>query len=132
MTRVVRSLWLRLRSDSGNAVAEFPLVSAMVVMVALSVIQLALFVHVRNGLTDAAVQASYFAALQGNDVDDGVERAHTIAERRFASLVDPRVTAAEHDGIIRIEIRADLPLVGFLGPSNALVVSGHAVKEESL
>lgn len=121
-----------MRDDRGNAVAEFPLVSALVVALALSVIQVGLYVHVRNGLTDAAVQGAHYAALQGNSVDNGVARTRELADRRFASLAPADVRGTESDGVIRIEVRSSLPLVGFLGPARALEVSGHAVKEESL
>lgn len=132
MHRTFRHLHRRLREENGNAVAEFPLVAALVAAVALSVIQVALYVHVRNGLTDAAVQSAYHAALQGNDVSDGIARARDITDRRFASFVTPTVTGSVTNGIVEIEISTNVPLVGFLGPANGLVVTGHAVKEESL
>lgn len=132
MTPIFRYVLGRLRDDRGNAVAEFPLVAALVTAVALSVIQVALYVHVRNGLTDAAVQSAYHASLQGNDVSDGITRAEDITNRRFASLVTPNVTGKVNNGIVEITITTNVPLVGFLGPAHGLKVTGHAVKEESL
>ena len=100
----IRRLHRRLREERGNAVVEFPLIAALVVALGLSLLQLALFLHVRNGLTDIAVQSAYHGALLGNDPSDGLARASELA----------------------------LPLIGFFGPSNALHVVGHAVDEDAL
>ena len=61
----IRRLHRRLREERGNAVVEFPLIAALVVALGLSLLQLALFLHVRNGLTDIAVQSAYHGALLG-------------------------------------------------------------------
>lgn len=127
-----RRLWARIREDRGNAVVEFPLISALIVALGLSLLQLALFLHVRNGLTDIAVQSAYYGALLGNDAGDGRARATELTVARFQQLGEVQVEAHEHAGIIEIEIRADMPLVGFFGPSNALRVVGHAVNEDAL
>lgn len=125
--------WVRLRSERGNAVAEFPLISTLIVALALSIIQLSLFLYVRGGITDAAVQGAYYAALQGNDVDQGVQRARDLTEDRFGSLVDVEAEGdLSADGTVRIVLRTSLPIIGFFGPANALEGRGHAVKEESL
>ncbi|CAM3963690.1 pilus assembly protein [Helcobacillus massiliensis] len=123
----------RLREERGSIIAEFPLVMVLVVGLALTLTQLALFVYVRNGLIDAAVQGAHHASLYGNGVEDGTNRTYAIADRRFHSLVDPEVSADRTaDGMITVRVRADLPLVGFIGPRGGLVVEGHAVDEDSL
>lgn len=128
----VRRLWARVRDDRGNAVVEFPLVSALIVALGLSLLQLALFLHVRNGLTDIAVQSAYYGALLGNEANDGSARAAELTSARFQQLGEVHVEAREQAGIIEIEIHANMPLVGFFGPSNALRVVGHAVDEDAL
>lgn len=132
MKRRVRRLWARVREEGGNAVVEFPLISALIVVLGLSLLQLALFLHVRNGLTDIAVQSAYHGALLGNDANDGSARAAELASARFPQLGDVYVEAREGVGVIEVEIHADLPLIGFFGPSNALRVVGHAVNEDAL
>ncbi|WP_052127030.1 hypothetical protein [Dermabacter hominis] len=128
----IRRLHRRLREERGNAVVEFPLIAALVVALGLSLLQLALFLHVRNGLTDIAVQSAYHGALLGNDPSDGLARASELASARFQQLGDVDVEAREHAGVIEIKIHAALPLIGFFGPSNALHVVGHAVDEDAL
>ena len=49
------SLRTRLRREDGAAVAEFPMVAVLIVMIGLLVVQSALIVHTRNTLVDAAV-----------------------------------------------------------------------------
>ncbi|MDU1123366.1 MAG: pilus assembly protein, partial [Dermabacter sp.] len=79
---------------------EFPLIAALVVALGLSLLQLALFLHVRNGLTDIAVQSAYHGALLGNDPSDGLARASELASARFQQLGDVDVEAREHAGVI--------------------------------
>src|SRR5699024_518001 len=47
-----------LRSDRGAAVAEFPLVAVLIIVIALAVVQSALIMHTRNTLIDAAVHGA--------------------------------------------------------------------------
>ena len=42
----------RLRGDDGAAVAEFPMVAVLIVMIGLLVVQAALIVHTRNTLVE--------------------------------------------------------------------------------
>src|SRR5699024_8046705 len=48
--------WRRLRDEHGSAVAEFPMVAVLIIMIALMIVQAALIVHTRNTLVDAAVR----------------------------------------------------------------------------
>lgn len=122
-----------LRDERGSAVAEFPMISVLIVGLALTLCQIALFIHVRNGLTDAAVQAAHHGALYGNTAADGCNRAEAITSSRFAGQLNASVTCGTApDGRVEVTITADLPLIGFLGPSAGLVVDGHAIKEDSL
>src|SRR5690625_5486256 len=55
-----------LRSDDGAAVAEFPLVAVLIIIIALGVVQAAMIMQTRNTLTDAAVQGAHHASLEGS------------------------------------------------------------------
>lgn len=123
----------RLRGDDGAAVAEFPMVAVLIVMIGLLVVQAALIVHTRNTLVDAAVQGAHHAALVGSTPQDGAERAERLIHERFGDGLDAAATATqESDGTIRIRITAALPLVGLYGPSGELSVEGRALDEESM
>lgn len=121
----------RLREEHGSAVAEFPLVAVLIVMIALAVIQAALILHTRNTLTDAAVQGAHHAALVGSLPEDGAERAEQLIDRQLGGAIEASATATEAaDGTITVEVTATLPLVGLFGPSQGLRVDGRAVDEE--
>lgn len=123
----------RLREDRGSAVVEFPLIAVLIVIIAVTIIQVAVIVHTRNSLVDAAVQGAHEAAVLGNDPDDGARRAEDLMAQRLGASYPVTATATEDaSGRITVELTATLPLVGLLGPSGTLEVRGHAIAEESL
>ena len=52
-----------LRDEEGSAVAEFSLVGVLLTALLLAVVQLALALHVRNTVLDAAAEGARYAAL---------------------------------------------------------------------
>nr|WP_281065171.1 TadE family protein [Brachybacterium sacelli] len=121
-----------MRRDEGSAVVEFPMVAALIVLIALGVMQAALIVHTRNTLIDAAVQGAHHASLIGATPEDGAERAERLIGDRFGDSFQVEASAAESsEGTIRVEVRATLPLVGLFGPSGSLAVEGRAIDEET-
>lgn len=130
--RYGRSVHQRLRSEAGSAVVEFPMVAALIVLIALGVVQAALIVHTRNTLIDAAVQGAHHASLVGASPEDGAERAERLISDRFGDSFQADATAAEGaDGTIEVEVSATLPLVGLFGPAGTLTVEGRAIDEET-
>ena len=122
----------RLRAEDGSAVAEFPMVAVLIIMIGLMIIQAALIVHTRNTLVDAAVQGAHHAALIGSTPQDGADRAERLIDERFGSGLDAEATAVqEADGTIRVTVSSTLPLVGLIGPSATMTVQGRAIDEES-
>lgn len=122
----------RLRREDGAAVAEFPLVSVLIILIALAVIQAALILHTRNTLIDAAVQGAHHAALVGSTPEAGAARAEALVDDRFGSSLGAQASAVlEEDGTIRVRIEATLPLAGLLGPSAGLQVEGRAIDEST-
>ena len=99
------------------------------------VLQLALALHVRNTLVDAAGEGARYGALVGRDPGDAVARTRALIT---ASLVDDLagdVSAATVtlDGVdtVVVTVRAPLPVMGLVGP-RTLEVDGHAVDEKGL
>lgn len=122
----------RLRCEDGTAVAEFPLVSVLIVMIALAVLQAALILHTRNTMVDAAVQGAHHAAQLGATPEDGAARAESLLSGRFGDALDAEATAVTSaDGTIHVHVSATLPLVGILGPAAGLQVEGHAIDESN-
>ena len=98
---------------------DFVLVGVLVIAVCVALLQLALGLHVRNVLTDAAGEGARRAALVGGTEGEAAERV--------AMLTD----AALADGYVD-EVTAPLPVLGLFGPAGSLRVTGHAVDEAAL
>lgn len=133
--RVARTRAAR-RTERGSAVVDFALVGGLVVVVALAMVQLALGLHVRNVLTDAAGEGARRAALSGGTADEASARVHALTDAALSDgyVESVQVGTAEVDGMQVIEVRvtAPLPVLGLLGPGGSLEVTGHAVSEEWL
>lgn len=122
-----------LAEDRGSAPIEFVLVGVLLTFLALAVLQLALALHVRNTVLDAAAEGARFGALADNEPQDAVTRtaelivtgvgpeyAHDIEAHEASWMGAPAVVVTVH---------TTLPVVGLLGPDRALEVEGHAARE---
>lgn len=120
------------RDDRGSAVAEFTMVVGLLTVLLLSVMQLALALHVRNTVQDAAAEGARYASLVGNDAAEGVERTRdlitTAIGPTYAESISATTTSVAGHPAIGITVEAPLPLFGLLGPT-ALEVQGHAAIE---
>jgi Flp pilus assembly protein TadG len=117
--------------ESGAAVVEFVLVGVLLIALFLGVLQIGLALHVRNTLVASAAEGARYAANADRLPHDGAQYASELIRRSlsagFAHDVSAGYDAAS--GTIEIEVRASLPVIGFFGPSRALVVRGHALEE---
>jgi hypothetical protein len=97
------------------------------------VVQLALALHVRNTVLDAAAEGARYAALAGSSADAGVERTRDLISAAIAAdyARDVQATTASVGGVpaVAITVRTTLPVVGLLGPERGLEVTGHAALE---
>lgn len=122
-----------LADDRGSAPAEFALVSVLLAVLALAVLQLALALHVRNTVLDAAAEGARFGALADNaPADAGPRTAELIATALGPDYArDIEVHEGEWMGVpaVTVTVRTTLPLVGLLGVDRALEVEGHAARE---
>jgi hypothetical protein len=120
--------------ESGSAVVEFVLVSMLVVTLFLGVVQLGIALHVRNTLSAAAAEGARYAANADRGPVDGVLRTEQIISEalspRFAQEVSLRRESLGPDAdVVVVEVRATLPILGWLGPDRALTVRGRAFDE---
>jgi Flp pilus assembly protein TadG len=117
----------------GSAVAEFSLVVMLLTLLTLAVVQLALALHVRNTVLDAAAEGARFAALAGSAPSDGIARTRALIDAALSAeyAADIRAAASTQAGmpVVEVTVRAPLPLIGLFGPANGLEVSGHAAVE---
>lgn len=122
-----------LSGERGAAVPEFVLVAALLTVVALSVIQLGLALHVRNTAVDAAAEGARYAALAGASLEDGAERTRDLLATALGPGYARDVSADYTDHLGHpatvVTVRAPLPLLGLFGVDDALEVSGHAAVE---
>jgi len=128
---------MRLRAmitaDAGSAVAEFVMVVSLLTVLTLSVMQLALALHIRNTVLDAAAEGARFAALADSGPADGAARTRDLITAALGPAYAQGVEAGHgsYGGHPSAEVRvvAPLPLLGLLGPDRGLEVVGHAAVE---
>jgi len=109
------------------------MVGVLLTVLALAVVQLALALHVRNTLLDAAAEGARYAALAGSSDATGVTRTKDLisaaVSAAYARDVSARSASIAGVPAIEITVRATLPVVGLLGLERGLEVSGHAALE---
>ena len=124
---------MRWKDDDGSAVVEFALVGALLVVLALGVVQLALALHVRNTVVDAAAEGARYAALADVPARAGAERAEEIIATALGSGYPVSASAEETTVLgfpaVRVDVRAPLPVIGLLGPAGVIEGEGHAARE---
>jgi hypothetical protein len=102
-------------------------------VLALAVVQLALALHVRNTVLDAAAEGARYAALAGSSPGEGVARTRDLISAAISSEYADDISAglASVGGVptVEITVRATMPVIGLLGVERGLEVSGHAAVE---
>jgi len=106
------------------------MVAALLVVLTLTVIQVASFIHVRNTLIDAASTGARFGVLHDRTAEDGVSRTRDLIASSIAADHAQDVTFEHFDAVdgrtLRITVRAQVPLMG-IGPGvGELKVQGRA------
>jgi len=122
-----------VRDDWGSAVIEVAWVGAILTVLTVSVLQLALALHVRNTVLDSAAEGARFAALADNTPADGIARCRELITTAIGSdyATDVRASTGAWMGhpAVTITVRTTLPIIGLLGVGGALEVAGHAAVE---
>ena len=121
------------RDDSGSAIVEFLLVGVLLVALTAGLVQLALALHLRNTLADAASEGARQASLVGATPQDGVALTRNLIRVAVGEAVDAEVVARREiwqgTPTVAVEVTAPLPLLGLFGPPHALRVMGRAPVE---
>lgn len=119
--------------ERGSAVAEFVMVSALVLALFLAVVQVALAMHVRALAIDAAAEGARVAARADRDLSSGATRTQELLTAALGSRYadDVSVRRAVQDGldVVEVTVQVPLPVVGLIGPSGVLTLQGHALEE---
>lgn len=110
---------------------DFVLVGALVTVIFVALIQLALVLHVRNTVADAASSAARYGALGDRTAADAQARATLLVGTAlgpdYVQDVSVAVQAGKRMDILVVTISAPLPVLGLFGPSRTLEMTGHAV-----
>jgi Flp pilus assembly protein TadG len=136
----VRASVRRLTEDGerGSAVVDFVLVSVLILGLLLAVLQVAVYVHVRNVVTASAQQGARYAANADVPSDAGAPRTVEIVRQATSERTAQGLacTSAEEveggSGLTLVVVRCDgaVPsLVSALGDLLPLSVTGRSVKE---
>ncbi|WP_344647495.1 TadE/TadG family type IV pilus assembly protein [Cryptosporangium japonicum] len=126
-----------VRGDRGSAVVEFALVSVVLLLLLLGVLQVAVYLYVRNIAAACAAEGARFAANADVDVGQGAERAEEILRRGAGTSVAERVTCIGRDELgegglrlVAVECAGALPVFfAPVGDTLPLRVTAHAVEE---
>lgn len=118
------------RSEEGSAVAEFVMVSALLTMLFISVLQLALVLHVRNTLMDAAASGARFGMLADRSPGEGAQRTRELISGSLgpglkADVGYQAITIGGQPGL-RVTVSTPFPLLGYFAVTGHLNVSGEA------
>jgi Flp pilus assembly protein TadG len=123
----------RARSETGSATAEFSLVIGLLTLLVLGVLQLALALHIRNTLIDAAAEGARYGALADGSAELAQDRTReliTIAVgEQYAQNIHVVIGDYQSGRATIVTVTAPLPLLGLFGPDNALEVVGRAPVE---
>lgn len=110
------------------------LVGALVVVLFVAVLQLALVLHVRTTLVDAAAEGARLAARADGRPQDGVSRTvglvtSTLSER-YARDVTAETVRRDDVLLAEVTVTAPAPVIGLIGSAGTITVQGHAILEE--
>jgi len=97
--------------EGGSAVVEFVLVSAVAVVLAMSLAQLGLFLWERNALMGSLSEGARVAATEGRTVDDGQRVATELLRRSAGGRVADAVPieGTETAGVVVLRAEGTLP-----------------------
>ena len=98
-------------AEGGSAVVEFVLVSAVAVVLAMSLAQLGLFLWERNALMGSLSEGARVAATEGRTVDDGRRVATELLRRSAGGRVADAVPieGTEAAGVVVLRAEGTLP-----------------------
>jgi Flp pilus assembly protein TadG len=133
----VRAERPRLRDERGNAVVDFVLVGVLVVALLMAVLQVAVYVHLRNVVVASAQEGARYAADADVAVGAGAGRTLEVVGRATSARTAEglRCTSAQEvdgSGLTLVVVRctgAVPSLFAALGSLLPLEATGRAVEE---
>ena len=121
------------RDEGGAAVADFTMVSVLVVGLFLAVFQLGMALHTRNTLISCASEGARLGARADAAAGQGVSRTESLISSslspNYARQVSSRETVVAGVRVVEVRVVAPVPVLGLLGPADRLDVVGRAFLE---
>jgi Flp pilus assembly protein TadG len=90
--------WRRSSGDAGAAVAEFAMVSVLLVFLFMAVLQVAVYFYARTVVAASVADAARYAAAAGIDPADGAARARTLVSRGLDASDARAIRCSSHLG----------------------------------
>ena len=134
---MIARLRTRVRGEDGTAVVEFVMISALVMGLLLAVLQVAVYVHVRNVVAASAQEGARYAANADVDSGAGATRTLDIVRRSLGGSTADGLqcgSAEELDStglvLVVVQCTGAVPaLFGALGDLLPVNATGRAIKE---
>ena len=105
----------------------------LVVPLFLGILQVGLFLYVRNTVTAAASEGAQYAAVLNRAPADGEARTRELVDgvvnEQLIDSVDAEEVDIDGQPGVRVAVKAHMPPLGLWGPGIDFTVEGHAVKE---
>jgi Flp pilus assembly protein TadG len=121
------------RSESGSAIADFALVSVILIPLFFAIFQLALIWHVKSTLTAAASEGARYGSAYNRTTEAGRSRTEQVLDQSFGADFDDKVLAdtsqVEGQQVVEVTVTAEIPVLAFWGPTVTVHTTGHAIKE---
>ncbi|MCG2622686.1 pilus assembly protein [Arthrobacter sp. I2-34] len=116
--------------EAGSAAVDFVLIGAVAVLMCMSIVQLALVLHVRNTLIDAAGSGARYGTLADRNLEDAKARTVSLITSSlgpaYAREVAVGTVGSGGARMLQVSVAAPLPTFGLLGPAGMVRVEGHA------
>jgi hypothetical protein len=123
--------------DRGSAPVEFALVSVLIVMLLLAILQVAVYLHVRNVATASAAEGARYAANADVPPEAGASRAETLLRGSVGATqadrlhcTPERAPASAGYPLVTIRCAGSVPV--FFAPLGGVLpldVTGRALEE---
>lgn len=124
---------LARRGERGSAVAEFVMVTGLVVFLFMAVFQLGLVLHIRNTLISCASEGARLGARADASPGLGAVRTRELITASLADDYAENVSVGTDVvggvQVVEVRVRAPFPVIGLLGPHGQLDVTGRAFLE---
>ena len=125
--------------ERGAAVVDFVMVSVLIVTLLLAVLQVAVYVHVRNVVTASAQAGARYAANADVDSEVGAARTVEVVAKATTTQTAEGLTCTSEEQVdgtgvtlVVVDCNGSVPsLLASLGNLLPLQVTGRAVKEQA-